>query len=105
MAEDTRGWIVQPNPSATYTTTSQELDENGNLVEVQVQEFGQPQWAYRRPGDHLMVFSGVSAESDPPSQTVQEAIDASGFQEPEPDSVSAAAEVEARDQEQPPPAA
>lgn len=99
MADDTRGWIVQPNPSATYTTTSQELDESGNLVEVQVLEFGELQWAYRRPGDHFIVFSGVSAESDPPSQSAQEHLEASNYEEPQPDSVSAAAEVEARDQD------
>lgn len=99
MAEDTRGWIVQPNPSATYTTTVTTTDENGNVTEETVEEFGQPQWAYRRPGDHLMVFSDVSAEDAPPSQSVAEAIAASDYEEPTPDSVSAAAEVEARTSE------
>ena len=85
MANDTRGWIVQRNPSRTYT------DDDGN------EAFGVEEWAYRRPGDHVMVYSGVSADQEPPSQSVAEHYEASGHERPLPDSVVAASEVATRD--------
>lgn len=89
---NTNGWIVLPNYSETYERTVTTTDENGNPVEETVTDFGRPEWAYRRPGDHVVVFSGVSADDDPPEQSAQEALEASGFEPPQPDSVTAANE-------------
>jgi hypothetical protein len=86
MADDTRGWIVQPNPSREREV--ERTDDEGNTVTVT--EFGGLEWAYRRPGDHVMVFSGVSADEDPPSQSAAEHLEASDYEAPVPDSVSAA---------------
>jgi hypothetical protein len=89
MADDTRGWIVQPNPSREREV--ERTDDEGNTVTVT--EFGGEEWAYRRPGDHVMVFSGVSADEDPPSQSAAEHLEASGFEAPVPDSTAAANEL------------
>ena len=81
MPEDTRGWLVQPNPSKTYTNDAGE------------ETFGALEWAYRRPGDHVWIYSGTSADQEPPQQSVQEHYEASGHEAPLPDSVIAANEV------------
>ena len=89
MTEDTRGWLVQPNPSKTYTNDAGE------------ETFGALEWAYRRPGDHVWVYSGVSADQEPPTQSVQEHYEASGHEAPLPDSVVAANEVAQQQAQQP----
>lgn len=94
MADTTNGWIVQPNPDAQYEHTVQTTDADGNQVEETVTDFGEPQWAYRRPGDHLMVFSGVSADSSAPNQTPAEHLAGTDYTEPQPDSVIAANELQ-----------
>lgn len=95
MAQDTRGWIVQPNPDREVQRETTDADGNTTTVT----EFGGLEWAYRRPGDHVLVYSGVAAEDDPPDQSAAEHLAASGWVAPVPDSVAAADALAAQQQQ------
>ncbi len=53
------------NPNKTHTVTRTRVDEEGNYVEVEVEEFGVEEIGWRDPNTHAVVFADSEVPEAP----------------------------------------